>query len=681
MIPSPRYLFRRANALALPAPARQPFRLPTFDVKGPLRRQRDRIQAASQRARESARTTAVAARAAQAIEQGKRDALDRASYDLSIDVQDYAMVMGYDGRETHTRVVVIKGRPTNIAAGWFAEFLFDDVEPSDVTVTLQVEPIEYDAAMDMLMAQRTVQHSIQQDLIGMGILPHLEVAGDLAAAAELGPLVRDRKENLFNVNMAVTLRGDSSARLDALERRVRALFGQNQAPMGATKWQQRGAFLSAGVSYPDDHLGRYWPTNTTSLAFSVPWLNRGVGTSHGVYVGYSLEDLSPVFWYPWARQEGWNSGHSVIPAPNGGGKTVLAWTIITGLLALADGPAQIIIVDTIKGDFRKGVTALGGEIVDMSARPDICLNAFDLPDAWYWTGTGERVKRNPVLEQARLCSGFLLLLCKSTSDDDEQALEEAILLAYLKGRPFLADDARGEPYGIDPDKEATWTTDPNRVPILADVIEQLAFVDGGAPLAKKLARYTKGTLRGLFADHTKIKVDAKLVSFDLERMDVRMRPFVVWLIGNYVWQKAKSDRLLRFLYLEEVKTLLEQPETARLVAHLYSLARAYNVAVCSATQRGDDYGTPEGRRAIENAPTHFLLKQPAGSAWAKREHNLPPDACAFLEGCDQGQGIIVTPLGNTRWQCDPSPWVLELIGGDKAPDYDPEHPWINPVAV
>ena len=57
-------------------------------------------------------------------------------------------------------------------------------------------------------------------------------------------------------------------------------------------------------------------------------------------------------------------------------------------------------------------------------------------------------------------------------------------------------------------------------------------------------------------------------SFDLEGLDSELRPLAVWTIGNHIWKVAKRDRRKRIQCLDEVKTLLELPESARLASHL-----------------------------------------------------------------------------------------------------------------
>ena len=151
---------------------------------------------------------------------------------------------------------------------------------------------------------------------------------------------------------------------------------------------------------------------------------------------------------------------------------------------------------------------------------------------------------------------------------------------------------------------------------------------------------------------------ATLTSFDLEGLDSELRPLAVWLIGDYTWKLAKRDRRRRILCMDEVKTLLEYPESARLVAHLYTLGRAYNLSVWSATQLLSDYtSTPEG-----------------GAGLAVRGHGAAPEA-----GGRQGRGGRPGAVRVVRRGSDvpgggaprarhpphppPSPWELELMGG------------------
>jgi hypothetical protein len=242
---------------------------------------------------------------------------------------------------------------------------------------------------------------------------------------------------------------------------------------------------------------------------------------------------------------------------------------------------------------------------------------------------------------------------------ERAVVEGAILAAYAAK-------------GVRADRPETWDAPPEEVPTLPDVLAELErraqdeASTTARGLTERLTPFCRGTLAGLFSGRTTLALGARLTSFDLEGLDGELRPLAVWLIGDHTWKLAERDRRRRFLSMDEVKTLLEYPESARLVAHLYTLGRAYNLSVWSATQLLSDYtSTPEGERALQSADTVLLLRQAAGKGAedARARYGLSEGDRRFLEAAPQGHGILRTPPGHTRVRVVPSPWELDLMGG------------------
>ena len=324
-------------------------------------------------------------------------------------------------------------------------------------------------------------------------------------------------------------------------------------------------------------------------------------------------------------------------------------------------PPDVVLVDPVKGDYRRMVRALGGQVVRVSTRPEVVINPFDLPPPVTLSGTGGAQEQNPVLTQTRLATGLVALMVAEDGErmtKAERAVTETAILAAYRAR------------GVDPDDGASWAAGPRDVPLLPDVLaelERLARAEGSATaggLAERLRPFCAGTLSGLFSSPTTLRLDAGLTSFDLEGLDSELRPLAVWTIGNHVWKVAKADRKKRILCLDEVKTLLEHPESARLVAHLYSLGRAYRLSVWSMSQGIGDYlQSAEGRRVAENTDTFLLLKQAKGARDAQERFDLSEGDRRWLETCREGEGVLITPKGRARVYVTPSPWELELMGG------------------
>ena len=297
-------------------------------------------------------------------------------------------------------------------------------------------------------------------------------------------------------------------------------------------------------------------------------------------------------------------------------------------------PPDVVIVDPVKGDYRRFVKALGGQVIRLATGSETSINAFDLPPATVLSGTGEEAAHNPVLTQTRLASGLVALMVAEHETPLRKAeratIEAAILQAYASK-------------GIMPDAPATWNAAPADVPVLPDVLAALeANTESAAALsvAERLRPFCTGTLSSLFSRTTSLHVGGGLTSLDLEGMDGELRPLAVWLISAFVWRLAKQDRRKRIVVLEEVKPLLSYPESARMVAELYSLGRAYGLSVWSATQLESDYtATPEGARALENAETRLYFDGRVGTC------------------------LLTTPKGEARVDVCPSPLELALMGG------------------
>ncbi len=241
------------------------------------------------------------------------------------------------------------------------------------------------------------------------------------------------------------------------------------------------------------------------MALSLPFLSDGVGTQDGPLTAISLADLAPVLLDLWAREEGWNAPGVCIISPPGGGKTVTIGTWACRHLTLPE-PPDVLLVDPMRGDYRRLVRALGGQIIRISTSPEVVINPLDLPPSRILSGTGEESEQNPVREQTRLVTGLVALMVAEPTPDggpgrmtraERAVVEEAILAAYAVK-------------GILPDDEATWDASPAEVPILPDVLAHLGLKGaGGDPVAQSLATrltpFCTGTLAGLFSGRTTLK--------------------------------------------------------------------------------------------------------------------------------------------------------------------------------
>lgn len=555
-------------------------------------------------------------------------------------------------RAASQAVFLLRSWPPVVTPGWLGALLFDLDSNADVQVVLQTTRLTPKQARDKVRTQRTLVTDVLAARARSGAPIDFEDQANLDSPSRLAVALVAGQEALFDVGLAVVLRASST---EALAHTI-GRFYDHAAALGL-RWEL--ATMLADWR-PTQRIPYRRTIDSGTLLATSPYLTQpdDVGTPDedgGPLWGVTAATHTPVCVDLWNREAGWPGPHLVVVGPTGGGKTVTLGNEIAEHRTLPE-PPDVLIVDPAKGDYRRLVQSLGGQIVRFgSGQSDVVLNAFDLPPATTPADTGEETAQDPVQTQTRLCIGLIALMVTEPGERLRRAerahVEEAILHAYAERHIF-------------PGRPHTWNVPPERVPILPDILAALEW-GGYADLATRLKPFCTGTLSGLFSRPTNLRLDAGVTSFDLEGMDEELRPLAVWLIGNFTWKLAKSDRRRRILVLEEVKTLLEAPESARLVAHLYSLARHYNLSVWSATQLLSDYTTtPEGERALQNAHTALLLRQAAGkgAADAQNRYGLTDEDRAFLEQARVGEAILHTPRGHTRLRVLPPSLVLGWMG-------------------
>lgn len=549
-------------------------------------------------------------------------------------------------RQAARQALALRTWPAEVMPGWLAPLLFRE---GDVTAVLQTRRLEKDETRKKLRQQRTVQTEVVSAQQRMGTITDFEAVADLASPTEIAKrLASPQGETLYDVGLALLCRAADQETLDAHVAGIHA-----HAKDGEAQWQPLDGQGRPDVATLTEQPIRYRRTlDTASLTASSPFLTADIGTPQGPLWGIAAADKAPLYVDLWA----WGAAHLVMAGQTNAGKTVTFGHLICEHLTQPD-PPDVVILDPVKGDYRRLVKAAGGARISFPSSETV-INAFDLPAATVLSGTGEATEQNPVRAQTRLCIGLVALMVCDEGERLRKAeraiVEDAILRAYA-GK------------GITPEAPKSWTRPASEMPVLAGVLRELEAMGasgGAADLATRLRPYCTGTLAGLFSAPTNVPTLARVVSFDLEGIDEDLLPLAIWLIGAYVWKLAKADRRRRVLVLEEVGTLLEHQESARLVAHLYALGRAYGLSVWSTTQLLSEYtATREGERALQNAPTVLLLRQAAGGGKvAQARYDLADDEREWLEAAATGSGLLLTPKGRGRLRVAPSAAVLRLMG-------------------
>jgi Helicase HerA, central domain len=556
-----------------------------------------------------------------------------------------------------TRTIVLAKLPPVVHSGWLLPFLRLG---GDVTLSQQVTPLTPQATVRLLRMRR-VQHLSQELSRAKGGRlsdPLEQMALESATAVEAQVMAGHAR--LFHLATTITLRARSAGELRHLEDRVL----DRLTTLQATAWP---ATLEHAEGFQDSlplmrrRLRREQPVDTTTLAYGFPFSASMVSMGVGALWGLALRDRRPILYDVFAPEGGGPpSPHFCIIAPTGTGKSFAFFSVLCEMLCGggANVPDQVMLVDP-KRDYEKACAHFGGERIVWGPDPDAVVNVMDVDPAVGFDQT--------LLDVL----GFLSLAVSSPryplSPEDYGVLAAALRETYAQA-------------GVRRDNPAEWI--PERMPTLADLHAVLRndAAWGKSTLAARLEPFAVAPWGRLFASRTTARLDNPFVVFDLraitQRQDEKLRGLATYLVAALVWRatnrsKAAGRVVRRVVGLDEVETLLANPETALLVGNLLALGRSEGLCIGHMSQQWIGYTqTPQGQRALTNTHTKLLLRQEGGANLDRLAHDLSlfpeerdflRDALSGVPGQHGSQGLLVTNRGREQIEILPAPEVMALM--------------------
>jgi type IV secretory system conjugative DNA transfer VirD4/TraG family protein len=275
---------------------------------------------------------------------------------------------------------------------------------------------------------------------------------------------------------------------------------------------------------------------------------------------------------------------------------------------------RVLVVDPL-GDYRRLSQALGGIYVDLGAGG--AINPFVL--------AGERT---PAALAAKLqaLARLVTAMAGGLSRDERAALDLALRQTY---------ETAGS--GADP------ATHDRPAPRLADLVEHLGAVAGGASLAHRLERWATGSLAGLFAADEPLPLDARLLIVGLAAIsDPEVRSVAQLAALSLLWDAVRRDLAPKLVVVDEAWKVMRQPAGAEFVEELARSARHYHAGLQLATQDiveflRSDFGEP----IVKQCDVRVLLGQtPEGADALTRYFDLTAAERRLLLHARPGDGLL-----------------------------------------
>jgi type IV secretory pathway VirB4 component len=209
----------------------------------------------------------------------------------------------------------------------------------------------------------------------------------------------------------------------------------------------------------------------------------------------------------------------------------------------------------------------------------------------------------------------------------------------------------------------------NKPPILSDLYAALRDL-GQLKLCERLEKYITGSLATVFNSQSNIRLDNRLVVFDIKDMPESLRQIMMLIISNYVQNQVKSEPKKRLLIIDEGWLLLQHEESARFIAGLVRRARKYYLGVSIISQQANDFLSSDYGRAIASqSALRILMRQDTTTIKnVVSQFALSEYESNFLLTCDKGDALIIADKNHV---------AVKVVASDK------EHPLIttNPAEI
>lgn len=527
----------------------------------------------------------------------------------------------------YRRTISVKVLPRIISDSFMESILMMGI-PMDVAI--HVIPISATQAQSTLQSQLTkMQANANSQLKRKGMVDEREQLA-IQDLLRVRSAVLRGVERMFNTSLIITVHGDS---LQKVNERITTLRSTLTSVMAQVDEQPRlqGKALVGTAPLCDNRLSQWMMADTSTLALMFPFSPPDIDTRHGTLIGLDVQSNSLVTYDLFDNPFAPNMNTAIL-ATSGAGKSFTAK--LTILRQLTRG-VKVYVIDP-EGEYVDTAIAAGGRVMTPGV-PGQGMNPFVV------TETGAEL-----MERAQNLVNLLQVMIGQRLDPNSVArLDNALTSYYRQAR--------------ERDEQGNWSG-------LFNHIHQYE-----PDLAVLMSRFSTGSMCYLLSDEgNDLLVDESPITvFNLQVMQPKMRAAAALVCAETVWTMATRDPRPRMLVVDEVWSIIKDPEGAEFMMNSAKRARKHMLGLTSITQDVGDLLAENasegviggaGKSLITNAAYQILLRQhPAVVETIGDVFALPPRMASRLASYPTGQGLLITPTGRCTIQIEASPAEAEII--------------------
>ena len=552
---------------------------------------------------------------------GEQDALDILSYAGLEENIDYLCVDGI-----YVRTLYISGYPFVASSDWMDSLINFN---HDIDISYHLHEVDARSALPKLNRKITELESTRRAMMRDGKIVGSEIIDPLESAINLRDKIQRGQEKLFQMAIYVCLRAENKEELDRVTRILEANLSARLFYSKVARYQQLEALQSI-LPRSEDQLAQKRNLDSSSAALTFPFMSAELVQESGILYGINKSNNSLVILDRFSL----HNANSITFAQSGAGKSYT--TKVEILRQLMQG-THVIVIDPER-EYKRLADSVDGTYIKLSAKSKQKISPFDLATTFH--------EINDLSEHTQDLMDVIGLMAESLTAREKAAVDKAILKIYRHAK--------------------------KQQPLLEDLYAELRKL-GQLKLCEKLEKYISGSLADVFNAQTNVKLDNRLVIFDIKDLPENLRQIMMLIISNFVKNQVMAKPEKRLLVIDEGWILLQHEESARFVAGLVRRARKYYLGVSIISQQANDFLKNEyGRAIVSQSALRILMRQDTTTIkGVVSEFNLSEYEQSFLLTCERGDALLIADQNHVAVKVVAAEEEYPLITTNPAELYNP----------
>lgn len=534
---------------------------------------------------------------------GEQDQVDLISYSGLAEESTYLQI-----GDKYVRTLFVSGYPFVASVGWLNMLVNFN---HNIDISYHIEQVDPQLALPKLNRKITELESTKRSMLKQGKVIGSEITDPLESAMDLKDKIQRGQEKLFQISIYMTISADSLAELNRTTTILETVMSTRLFYIKTATFQQLEGLQSI-LPRGENQLAQKRNLDSSSAALTFPFVSSELVQESGILYGVNRSNNSLVI----VDRFSLNNANSIIFAQSGSGKS---YTAKVEILRQLMQQTSVIVIDPER-EYKQLAKSVEGTYIKLSSSSKEKINPFDFALTSY-------AGKNTLSEHIQNLTEIVSLMVGNLSDEERAVVDKALISTYKK---------------FDYTTRKRKLQENQKLPLLKDFYRELKKMKQ-KDLCHRLERFVTGSLAGVFNKHTNVKLDNRLVVFDIKDLDESLRQIMMLVIANFVNSQVKSKPQKRMLVIDEGWMLLQHEESARFISGLVRRARKHYLGVTIISQQANDFLSQEYGRAIASqSALRILMRQDTTTInRVAQEFNLSEYEKHFLLTCDKGEALII----------------------------------------